>query len=317
MRTEEDGVERSLRSVVGIMDDEKMSVLETCVIGWVKETTSIRVLAQEMAVGGLQGFKLMWIVGSMVLLSFSNVELCGSLLESKDVWSAWFGRLEVWSPTVAHDSCQPWISITGLPIHLWSEGTFQNIAGRLDEVVKINPHDTVYTIVIQEAELVRVPTIEHRDMETGLEMGETSHEASAASPEPHFSGKQVRVVSPCWLVNQLWDSGHGGTGRAELDGAIGGMLDLWMWFWGVLERLLGQNPESVGKQDSLVGLLECGDGNLDTAGLLVSDACALSSLVVVLGDVGAALVPVLGSIPGGVWKVKSVNCLVEALGSLE
>ncbi|KAK8583508.1 hypothetical protein V6N12_067778 [Hibiscus sabdariffa] len=96
-------------------------------------------------------------------------------------------------------------------------------------------------------------------------MGDKSHEASVASPKCHMSSEQVRVVSPCWHVNQLLDSGRGGTGCV--------------------------------------------------AGLLVSNACALSSSSAVLGDAGAALAPVLGFVSGGVHKVKSVNCLVEALAS--
>ncbi|KAK8501491.1 hypothetical protein V6N11_013505 [Hibiscus sabdariffa] len=36
---------RSRRSVEGIVDDAKLSVLQTCAIGWVKEVIPIRVLA--------------------------------------------------------------------------------------------------------------------------------------------------------------------------------------------------------------------------------------------------------------------------------
>ncbi|KAK8510411.1 hypothetical protein V6N12_011776 [Hibiscus sabdariffa] len=58
-------------------------------------------------------------------------------------------------------------------------------------------------------------------------------------------------------------------------------------------------------------------GNLNAANLLVSNGCALSSPSAVVGVVGAALVPVLGSVPDGLRKVKSVKFLVEALASPE
>ncbi|KAK8583509.1 hypothetical protein V6N12_067779 [Hibiscus sabdariffa] len=115
--------------------------------------------------------------------------------------------------------------------------------------------------MIQEAELVRVPVVEHREEESESE----SHEVSVASSECHMSSEQ--------------------------------------------------NPELASDRDSPVGLLECGVGNLNAAGLLVSNACALSSSSAVLGDAGAALALVLGSVPGGVRKVKSMNCLVEVLAS--
>ncbi|KAK9042410.1 hypothetical protein V6N11_017485 [Hibiscus sabdariffa] len=40
-----DRVVRPCQSVEGIVDDEKLSVLQTCAIGWLKEATSIKVLA--------------------------------------------------------------------------------------------------------------------------------------------------------------------------------------------------------------------------------------------------------------------------------
>ncbi|KAK8985007.1 hypothetical protein V6N11_082627 [Hibiscus sabdariffa] len=210
----------------------------------------------------------MWITGSMVLLSFSNLDLCGSFLSSTDVWSAWFGRLEAQSPT-----------------------------GRIYEVVQINAHDSVYTVVIQEAELVWVPTVDHRDVEIGSEMGDKSYGASVASPEPQS-----------WATRSTFGD-RGGVRSA------GDVVDAFVEDQFRECAVVVQTPESIGKRDSLVGLLECGEGNLVMVGLLVGDTCALSSPVAVLGDDRAALASVLGSIPGGVRKIKSVNCLVEALGS--
>ncbi|KAK8495049.1 hypothetical protein V6N12_033920 [Hibiscus sabdariffa] len=78
-----------------------------------------------------------------------------------------------------------------------------------------------------------------------------------------------------------------------------------------------QTPEFVDDQESLIGLLECGASTLNTTDLLTTNVCALSSPPAILGDVGDALVSVLGSVPGGIRKVKSMNCLVEALASPE
>ncbi|KAK9033689.1 hypothetical protein V6N11_049875 [Hibiscus sabdariffa] len=65
------------------------------------------------------------------------------------------------------------------------------------------------------------------------------------------------------------------------------------------------------------GILTYGKDDLATARLLLNDNYALSSQVAVIGDVGATLVLVLGSVLGSIWKVKSVNCLVETLRSPE
>ncbi|KAK8563404.1 hypothetical protein V6N12_035552 [Hibiscus sabdariffa] len=88
------------RSVVRVVDEVKLLVLETYALGWVKDVVSISVLAQEM-------YAVAWM----------------------EALSKWFGRLEDWSSSVAHESHRAWLSISGLPIHLWSEGLFRNVIG--------------------------------------------------------------------------------------------------------------------------------------------------------------------------------------------
>ncbi|KAK8972988.1 hypothetical protein V6N11_028577 [Hibiscus sabdariffa] len=226
------------RSVEGIVDDAKLAILQTCAIGWVKEAVPIRVLAQEMAAAGLQGFELVWVAGSMVLLYFSSMELRDGLLVS-------------------------------------TEGS-------------------VYAVVIQEAELVRVSTVEDRDVEFESEMEEKSNEVRVASPQLNMPSKQVRVVSPCWHINQLWDSVGGGV--------VGGILDPWKWWQGVL-------PE--------IGLMGAVRVCVVLVMLRLQLARVSSPPSAVVGVAKAALAPVLGVVSGGIRKVKSVNCLVEALTSPE
>ncbi|KAK9046484.1 hypothetical protein V6N11_052371 [Hibiscus sabdariffa] len=189
-RTQLYGQRGQSRRVDGVIDEKKLSVLETCALGWVKEVVSMRVLAKEMAAAGLYGFEIMWVAGSMVLLAFPDANSRQRLL-SQDVLSTWFGRLEEWSTSAEYASRRAWLSISGLPIHLWSEGLFRNIdglwgkylrvdaateeptsferarilietsvRGRIDEVVEVASLGIMFLIVVQEAELVRVPAIE-------------------------------------------------------------------------------------------------------------------------------------------------------------
>ncbi|KAK8491834.1 hypothetical protein V6N12_041500 [Hibiscus sabdariffa] len=52
-----------------------------------------------MYVVGLDDFEIMWVTGSMVLLSFPDVQSRRSML-SKEVLSTWFGGLEEWSASM-------------------------------------------------------------------------------------------------------------------------------------------------------------------------------------------------------------------------
>ncbi|KAK9029902.1 hypothetical protein V6N11_031344 [Hibiscus sabdariffa] len=138
----------------------------------------IRVLAKEIAATGLDGFKIMWVTGSMVLLAFPDVGSRERLL-SEEVLSTWFGHVEEWSASAGYVSRRAWLSISGLPIHLWSEGSFQNIVGlwgRIDEVVEVASQGSVFPLVVQEAEL-------------------------------------REVVTQRWHANQLWGTESGGKGN--------------------------------------------------------------------------------------------------------
>ncbi|KAK8986186.1 hypothetical protein V6N11_082461 [Hibiscus sabdariffa] len=182
---------------------EKLSVLQTCAVGWVKEATPNRVLAQEMDPSGLQGFELVWVATSMD--------------------------------------------------------------------VQVTVKDSVYTVVFQEAEFVRVPAVENQEEEFDSEMGDKSNEVSVGSPQFNVPSEQVRVVSPCWVTVDVF-----------------------------------QNLELEGDRDSPVGLLECELGSLNATSLLVSNTCALSSPSAVVGVAGATLASVLGSVFDGLRMVKSV-----------
>ncbi|KAK8519578.1 hypothetical protein V6N13_133471 [Hibiscus sabdariffa] len=72
-------------------------------------------------------------------------------------------------------------------------------------------------------------------------------------------------------------------------------------------------PESDTVRDSALGNMVAGEGNRETAGGL----CSTIPSPMVIGGAGAALVAVVGAVSGGIRKVKSINSLLEALGSTE
>ncbi|KAK8985099.1 hypothetical protein V6N11_076790 [Hibiscus sabdariffa] len=153
-----------------------------------------------MSAVGLDGFEVMWVAGSMVLLSFPDVASRRSFL-SQAVLSTWFGCLEEWSASVEYESRRAWISISGLPIHLWSEGSFCNIAGLWGNYLPVEQCEVVADAVLRDR----------------------SQEVSVVSPHSHSSGERDGVISPCWHANQLWgldSAGKDCAASAELVGAI-------------------------------------------------------------------------------------------------
>ncbi|KAK8562328.1 hypothetical protein V6N12_010412 [Hibiscus sabdariffa] len=157
-------------------------------------------------------------------------------------------------------------------------------------------------------------------------------EVSVASPRVNSSVERDGVVSPCWHANQLW--GTNGVGKdcaasAELVGAIervvcdheGVCSESDLDFATVGVRLgegldIVQVPVFVAERDSHVfNTLGNARESVEKPGVVVGEYRVVSHAVTILGSVGAVVVLVIGPVHGGSRKVKSVNSLVEALGS--
>ncbi|KAK8681583.1 hypothetical protein V6N13_053985 [Hibiscus sabdariffa] len=84
--------EQRRRRVQGVVDDSKLTILESYAVGWCKQPISLTCLAGEMQNAGLRGMELMWITGKMVLLCFSSAEARGAMLEKGDLLQ-WFSSV--------------------------------------------------------------------------------------------------------------------------------------------------------------------------------------------------------------------------------
>ncbi|KAK8540136.1 hypothetical protein V6N12_046428 [Hibiscus sabdariffa] len=155
---------------------------------------------------------------------------------------------------------------------------------------------------IREAELVWILVVKQREEESESELGDESHGDSVALPECPVSSEQARsldVVVRCVGASVALDCI--GAGRGDVCSADdAGVTSAGDRFRVVVEAV--QTSDFVDDRESLTGLLECGATTLNTADLLTTDACALSSPPVVLGDAGAALAPVMGSFRVGFVK---------------
>ncbi|KAL4280692.1 hypothetical protein GQ457_03G015910 [Hibiscus cannabinus] len=291
--------------------------------------------------------------GSRVRVSFAQCD-------TRD--SFWRRKMGFYQVSAKYASWRAWISTSGLPIHLWSEGSFRNIAGlwgkylcvdaateepasferarilietsvkgRIDEVVKVASLGTMFLIVVQEAELVRVPVVEQRGVVDGASLSEQSQEASVASPRKNSPVKQVGDDSPNWHANQLWEIKSARKGR-RASMVIGGASNRVVCDRGGVysegdadfaftrirscEGLDIVHPSvSIAERESL-GVKVVGDcESVEKYGRVVGMNGEGAHSTVILGLVGAVAAPIIGSAHGGVRNVKSVNTLVEALGS--
>ncbi|KAK8685473.1 hypothetical protein V6N13_041474 [Hibiscus sabdariffa] len=132
------------RWVDGVEDVLKREVLSTCAVAWCKGSLRGTELLAELKREGFTGCSVMRIAGAAYLLMFMNEEDRRDML-SRPVINQWFTKVEEWKPGVQIGSWSVWLSMVGIPMNLWSEGTFQSIAqvwGSL-EVEVVYSHDLI------------------------------------------------------------------------------------------------------------------------------------------------------------------------------
>ncbi|KAK8595442.1 hypothetical protein V6N13_016811 [Hibiscus sabdariffa] len=115
------------RRVDGMEDVLKRDVLTTCAVVWCKGSLRGMELLAVLKREGFTGFSMMRISGAAYLLMFTNEEDMRNMV-SRPAINQWFTKIEGWKPGVQIGSRSAWLSVVGIPIHLWSEGTFCSIA---------------------------------------------------------------------------------------------------------------------------------------------------------------------------------------------
>ncbi|KAK8661557.1 hypothetical protein V6N13_091156 [Hibiscus sabdariffa] len=125
------------RRVIGVLDESKKEVLETCVVAWCKGRLRGEALVKELRRAGFTGCSVMRAAGEVVLLLFVTEEERQSVLDRSDL-DRWFVKVLPWSPDIGFDSRSVWISVLGVPVQFWSQDTFRNIAHLWGSLVRLD-----------------------------------------------------------------------------------------------------------------------------------------------------------------------------------
>ncbi|KAK8690486.1 hypothetical protein V6N13_074019 [Hibiscus sabdariffa] len=124
------------RQVVGVEDEAKREVLSSCMVAWCKGSLRGENLAVELDQAGLVINSMMRVAGAVFLMRFTDEEDHGQVLGRPDL-DRWFVKVEAWKSDLRIDSQSAWFSVVGLPMHLWSEESFQHIASLWGKLIRI------------------------------------------------------------------------------------------------------------------------------------------------------------------------------------
>ncbi|KAK8586262.1 hypothetical protein V6N13_082075 [Hibiscus sabdariffa] len=88
------------KSVTGVVAEDKLEVLDSCVVAWCRGGLRGRALVEELRRVKIRGCSVMRISGAMVLLMFATTKECQTLLDTSDL-DQWFARIVAWSAEVS------------------------------------------------------------------------------------------------------------------------------------------------------------------------------------------------------------------------
>lgn len=119
--------------------DEILSWLDRCAVGELRNTDVLNDLNHSLKEEGFSCCAK-YVGGFRYLLECdSKVDLLQMLTEGKEKLDSWFSWLRPWE--IAMEMSRPgrlvWISIEGIPLHAWTESTFQRIAKEFGEIMEV------------------------------------------------------------------------------------------------------------------------------------------------------------------------------------
>ncbi|KAL4352061.1 hypothetical protein GQ457_06G011250 [Hibiscus cannabinus] len=115
---------------------DKREVLHTCAVAWCRGSFRGKALVEALHSANMKRCSVMRISGDAVLLMFETVEDRQAVLDRPDL-EKWFLKVVEWSAKVRIDRRWVWLSLVGLPMHLWSTATFTNIAHLWGQLMRL------------------------------------------------------------------------------------------------------------------------------------------------------------------------------------
>lgn len=105
---------------------------------------------------GLESVKIARLGGVLVLLSFDDLKKAFPIINFEQEFLHYFSALERWRPGVLNPVQFVRVRCFGLPLHIWSTQTFENICGMFGEVVGVAKETFEKTFLINGRVCIRV-----------------------------------------------------------------------------------------------------------------------------------------------------------------
>ncbi|GLU22473.1 hypothetical protein SLE2022_385460 [Rubroshorea leprosula] len=181
-------------------DMEDSSWLNSCATGEVLSPDLIPGLQQTFWENGFSHITTTPMGGCKILLQNEDLNKISRFIEEEEGWwSKWFRRIKLWSPSDIAEERFAWIRITGLPLQVWNQKTFERIGNKLGSFIKVDPH-TADRICLDAARVL-ITTTEVNQLEQDIYLNNRGHSYLLKITEERWR------TDPWWLkTTQVYDS---------------------------------------------------------------------------------------------------------------
>ncbi|KAL4377797.1 hypothetical protein GQ457_02G030990 [Hibiscus cannabinus] len=183
----------SIAGVLGVTQPEFLDLLGRCAIGWCRIPIPNRVLAAEMRAEGINDSNVMRISGNRVLIISDSIEERDRIVSS-GVMSTWFERVENWKSTCGMEQSRVWLSVYGVPIHVWTKDTFERIAAIGGSVICVEEETLDLTSFERGRVLIESPSLTRVEFKVDLKVLDVVFPVRVSEVELFLRGPRVSHV---------------------------------------------------------------------------------------------------------------------------
>ncbi|KAK8512037.1 hypothetical protein V6N12_018518 [Hibiscus sabdariffa] len=183
----------SLKLIERVVDGDKLDILQNCAIGFCRHPYRLRDLAKEFRDAKCEGFTVMRIVGSLVLLMFVDMSMRKKVLDEHQL-----DKFQVDPRTLAHPSFER------SRFQVESDWLIQ-----IDEKIDLQIGDKVFPVRVVEMEEAVSPKC---DCCCGIDVGSTGEDTDVTSSSGCKEVDELKImISEVVATNSLNDTVVGDT----------------------------------------------------------------------------------------------------------
>ncbi|GKV26316.1 hypothetical protein SLEP1_g35646 [Rubroshorea leprosula] len=170
---------------------EDSSWLCNCATGEVHAPNLIPGLQQTFWENGFSDITTVPMGGNKILLKCDDEDSINHFISKEENWwGKWFKRIKPWSPSDVAEERLAWIRVTGLPLHVWNQRSFEKIGNFLGSFVLVDQ----FTINKECLDAARI-------LISIVEIGQIDKEISIKVRDHLYS---LKIMEDRWRTDPWW-----------------------------------------------------------------------------------------------------------------